>query len=122
MTTILVIAHTPLATALQSCVRHILPQDADQILALDVEAHQSPEEIFAAAKLMTHDASELLVLTDILARPPLIRRVVWLMMVAAKCSLASIYRCFCVRFTTGMSHSKALLQKPLRVAHWVSSK
>ena len=70
MTTILVIAHTPLATALQSCVRHILPQDADQILALDVEAHQSPEEIFAAAKLMTHNASELLVLTDIFGATP----------------------------------------------------
>ncbi len=70
MTTILVIAHTPLATALQSCVRHILPDAADELRTLDVDANQSPEEIFAAAKLLSHDADELLVLTDIFGATP----------------------------------------------------
>lgn len=72
MNGILVIAHTPLASALRQCVLHVFP-DADQaVQALDVPPNQPPDETLANAQHMMdlHAASSFLVLTDVFGATP----------------------------------------------------
>lgn len=71
-TGILIIAHAPLATALRDCVLHVYPEASQDVQALDVPPHESPEMTIQAAKelLKSIDASSVLVLTDLFGATP----------------------------------------------------
>ena len=71
-TRILLIAHAPLANALRDCALHVFPDCADDVLALDVVAHEPPEQTLATARalLAREDASPVLVLADVLGATP----------------------------------------------------
>ena len=49
MTHLLVIAHAPLASALRDAALHVFPDAASHVLALDVQAHVSPDAALLAA-------------------------------------------------------------------------
>jgi PTS system mannose-specific IIA component len=69
---ILIIAHSPLASALRECVVHVYPDSVDEVLALDVEANVPPEvtKDAARARLGQLHTSEVLVLTDVFGATP----------------------------------------------------
>ncbi|MEI8156872.1 MAG: PTS fructose transporter subunit IIA [Burkholderiales bacterium] len=71
-TGIVIIAHSPLASALRDCVLHVYPEAADGVLALDVQADDSPEITrLAAIKLLAQlGAPNTLVLTDVFGATP----------------------------------------------------
>jgi mannose PTS system EIIA component len=71
-TAILVVAHAPLASALQACVAHVFPDRLEGMRAIDVLAQDSAEQTLgrlteAAATL---GDAPLLVLTDIAGATP----------------------------------------------------
>ncbi len=68
MTAIIVIAHTPLASALRSCVAHVFPEDAHCVQVLDVPATYHIDEVVAQAEALLPKTGEALVLTDIFWR------------------------------------------------------
>jgi len=73
MARLLVIAHAPLASALQAVAAHIFPDAALAMAVCDVSAEQAPEvvEQHAAALLAAFDAAdELLILTDVFGATP----------------------------------------------------
>jgi PTS system ascorbate-specific IIA component len=69
---ILIIAHTPLASALRACVLHVFPEVEQSLVALDVSANEPPEETLAAANIMVRqlNAPGVLVLTDVFGATP----------------------------------------------------
>ncbi len=71
-TGIVIIAHSPLASALRDCVLHVYPEAADAVLALDVQADDPPETTrLAAIKLMAQlGATSTLVLADVFGATP----------------------------------------------------
>lgn len=71
-TGILIIAHTPLASALRACVLHVYPEAATGVLALDVSPDEAPEStrLTALALLQQLDAPNTLVLTDVFGATP----------------------------------------------------
>ncbi len=71
-TGILIIAHTPLASALRECVLHVYPEAAQGVLALDVLPDAAPEVSRQAAQaLLTQlNAPNVLVLTDLFGATP----------------------------------------------------
>jgi PTS system mannose-specific IIA component len=72
MNGILVIAHTPLASALRQCVLHVFPDAEQAVQALDVPPNQPPDETLANAQQMLalHQAGQFLVLTDVFGATP----------------------------------------------------
>jgi len=69
---ILIIAHAPLAGALRACVLHVFPEVQSHLHALDVQANESPEATLASARILIGqcpDAS-VLVLTDVFGATP----------------------------------------------------
>jgi len=70
MTTLMVIAHAPLASALRSCAAHVFPDEGESILVLDVEAGQSPDAVLEAAQLVLGAHAPALILTDIFGATP----------------------------------------------------
>ena len=48
MNAILLIAHAPLASALRHAALHVLPDAAESLAAVDVQAQDAPEAVFAA--------------------------------------------------------------------------
>jgi mannose PTS system EIIA component len=72
MANLLVIAHAPLASALQRLAEHAFPGCASQMATLDVEAGMSPEEAQARAAtlLATLPEPETLILTDVFGATP----------------------------------------------------
>jgi PTS system ascorbate-specific IIA component len=72
----LIIAHAPLAKALKECAMHVYPECADEVIAIDVMAHDSPEHTLEMAKhalektKKNDDHTGLLVLTDIFGATP----------------------------------------------------
>lgn len=72
MTTILIIAHAPLASALRAVAQHTYPDCAAQVQALDVQRDASAEQVEADARaLMAGQADgETLVLTDVFGATP----------------------------------------------------
>lgn len=73
MTTgILIIAHTPLASALRECVLHIFPDSARSIVALDVQSNAPFEQTLAAARaaMVQLGQPQTLVLTDVFGATP----------------------------------------------------
>jgi PTS system mannose-specific IIA component len=69
---ILIIAHTPLASALRDCALHVYPECANDVIAVDVLPHTPPEDTLAQAQRVVGNAvaDGLLVLTDIFGATP----------------------------------------------------
>ncbi len=69
---ILIIAHTPLASALRHCVLHVFPEAAESIRAVDVMPGASPEESLDAVQAAMKQISlpQTLVLTDMFGATP----------------------------------------------------
>ncbi|GIX22941.1 MULTISPECIES: hypothetical protein [Caldimonas] len=69
---ILIIAHAPLASALQACARHTFPECAATLEALDVTAQMSIDEVETRARalLARVRAPEALILTDVFGATP----------------------------------------------------
>ena len=51
-TSILLIAHAPLAHALRECALHVFPDCGSSVAALDVPPNQPPEESLAQARIL----------------------------------------------------------------------
>src|SRR3990167_8439286 len=71
-TSILIIAHAPLAHALRECALHVFPDCGDNVAALDVQPNQPPEESLAQARIMLQQlgADSTLVLPDVFGATP----------------------------------------------------
>ena len=71
-TSILIIAHAPLAHALRACALHVFPDCGDSVAALDVQPNQPPEESLAQARILLQHlgADSTLVLTDVFGATP----------------------------------------------------
>ena len=73
MAGILIIAHTPIASAMLSFAEHVYGSIPDHIQAVDIPAHEdakiSYERVLAAAKAVEMHG-ELLVLTDVMGATP----------------------------------------------------
>jgi PTS system mannose-specific IIA component len=71
-TSILIIAHAPLAHALRECALHVFADCADSVVALDVHAQQPPEETLAQAHILLErmGPGPILVLTDVFGATP----------------------------------------------------
>ena len=71
-TSILIIAHAPLASALQACVLHVFPDAADAVIAMDVQADMPINAVLTAARqhLENIDSDQVLVLTDVFGATP----------------------------------------------------
>ena len=72
MTTILIIAHAPLASALRAVAQHAYPDCAAQVQALDVHRDASAEQVEADARalLAAQADGDTLVLTDVFGATP----------------------------------------------------
>jgi mannose PTS system EIIA component len=72
MNGILIIAHAPLAHALRECLRHVFPDSAAYVQALDVQPSAAPDEILASGRIMlAHSGTQgTLVLADIFGATP----------------------------------------------------
>jgi PTS system mannose-specific IIA component len=71
-TSILIIAHAPLASALRACVLHVFPDAAGVVVAMDVQADMPVDSVLAAARQhIDHLPDEqVLVLTDVFGATP----------------------------------------------------
>jgi mannose PTS system EIIA component len=71
-TTIYLIAHMPLASALRDCALHVFPDSASALVAIDILPQEPPEiSLLKARKLFAASASDpALVLTDIFGATP----------------------------------------------------
>jgi PTS system mannose-specific IIA component len=70
-TRILIIAHAPLANALRDCALHVFPECASAVIAVDVPAHEAPEDTLnTALHLLQAEQQDTLVLTDVLGATP----------------------------------------------------
>lgn len=69
---IFIVAHAPLAQALKDCAMHVYPECAQEVLALDVKAGDTPEQSMQAAQQLWAGVpvSDVLVLTDVLGATP----------------------------------------------------
>jgi PTS system ascorbate-specific IIA component len=72
MTTVLIIAHAPLASALRTVAEHAYPDCAADVLALDVAQDASAEQVEADARALIARRSdaETLVFTDVFGATP----------------------------------------------------
>lgn len=72
MNGIVIIAHAPLATALQTCVAHVFPDRMKGVLALDVEAAAPAERSLARVReaVAALGSLPLLLLSDVLGATP----------------------------------------------------
>lgn len=72
MARLLLIAHAPLASALAAVATHTFPECAASVLALDVTAQQSPDQVQERAQqlLAAGPATETLILTDVFGATP----------------------------------------------------
>ena len=71
-TSILIIAHAPLAHALRECALHVFPDCAGSVAALDVPPNEPPEATLAQARILLEQlgADSTLVLTDVFGATP----------------------------------------------------
>ena len=71
-TSILIIAHAPLAHALRECALHVFADCGSSVAALDVQPNQPPEESLAQARIMLDQlgTDTTLVLTDVFGATP----------------------------------------------------
>ena len=72
MTGLLLIAHEPLATALESVARHVYPDCANRLRALDVPPGMAPDSVRQQAQVLMRDLGhdDVLVLTDVFGATP----------------------------------------------------
>lgn len=71
-TSILLIAHAPLAHALRECALHVFADCGDSVAALDVQPNEPPEDTLAQARILLEQlgADSTLVLTDVFGATP----------------------------------------------------
>ncbi len=70
-TRILLITHAPLAQALRACALHVFADSAADVMALDVEADESPEATLARAQALLGESDmPVLLLTDLFGATP----------------------------------------------------
>jgi mannose PTS system EIIA component len=71
-TSILIIAHAPLAHALRECALHVFADCGAAVTALDVQPHEPPEETLAQARILLSQMAtdSTLVLTDVFGATP----------------------------------------------------
>ena len=69
---ILIIAHAPLASALRQCVLHVFPDAEQSLAALDVQPHVPAEETLTAARIALAQIrrERTLILTDMFGATP----------------------------------------------------
>lgn len=67
---LLLIAHTPLASALRAVAEHTYPDCHRNLKVLDVLPGMSADEVEAAARTLMADTPEWLVLTDVFGATP----------------------------------------------------
>jgi PTS system ascorbate-specific IIA component len=69
---ILIIAHTPLASALRDCVLHVFPEYADEVAAVDVLPNLPAAETLALSRqaMAALPSTHHLVLTDMVGATP----------------------------------------------------
>ena len=72
MNSILIIAHMPLASALRECALHVFPDCASGVAAVDVPAHEAPEDTLARARQSLHRLASdgVLILSDVFGATP----------------------------------------------------
>jgi mannose PTS system EIIA component len=72
MTGVLVVAHSPLASALREGVLHVFPDAATTIAALDVRPDVSPEQTLEQARALVADLGtpQVLVVADVFGATP----------------------------------------------------
>ena len=72
MNGILIIAHTPLASALRECALHVFPDCAAGVAAVDVPAHEAPEDTLVRAQQAMHrlDGEGVLLISDVFGATP----------------------------------------------------
>ena len=75
MARLLIVAHAPLASALQSVAQHAFPELARCVLALDVWPQSRSEEVEAQARALLHEneddePQDTLILTDVFGATP----------------------------------------------------
>ncbi len=72
MTTILIMAHAPLASALRDVAAHVLPEAAQEVLVLDVQPEWDGVAVEAAAQALIAKsaAGSVLILTDVFGATP----------------------------------------------------
>lgn len=72
MTTLLIVAHAPLASALQAVAQHVYPDCGQGVQALDVPAAWSLEEVEQrlASRLAELGAGDVLILVDVYGATP----------------------------------------------------
>lgn len=72
MTTVLIIAHAPLASALRAVAQHTYPDCAAQVQALDVKRDASAEQVEADARALmaSQRDGDTLILTDVFGATP----------------------------------------------------
>jgi len=69
---ILIVAHTPLASALRDCALHVFPDCASGVMALDVLPDESPEQSLAKARaaMQALGTDSVLLLSDVFGATP----------------------------------------------------
>jgi PTS system mannose-specific IIA component len=72
MAVLLLIAHAPLATALEAVAQHVYPDCAVRLRALDVAPGETPETIEARARAVLDElgSGETLIMTDVFGATP----------------------------------------------------
>ena len=72
MNSIFIIAHAPLASAFRAGALHVFPEQATEVVALDVQPNMPPEETLAQARIMLAQlgGAQVLILTDIFGATP----------------------------------------------------
>ncbi len=72
MNSILIIAHTPLASALRECALHVFPDCATGVQAIDVPPDEAPEATLGRAQraLQQLDSDGVLLLSDVFGATP----------------------------------------------------
>jgi PTS system ascorbate-specific IIA component len=70
MTSLLIIAHAPLASALRQVAEHAFPGCAAALATLDVAADATPEEVQARAASLLAVDGDTLILTDVFGATP----------------------------------------------------
>ena len=72
MASVLIVAHAPLASALQAVAGHVYADCGHAVLALNVDPATPPEQVRDAARALMRDAAEpdWLVLTDVFGATP----------------------------------------------------
>jgi mannose PTS system EIIA component len=76
MNSILIIAHTPLASALRSAALHAFPDAASRVAVIDVPPNQAPDVTLGIARALLQTASQglgmagTLVMSDVLGATP----------------------------------------------------